>query len=234
MNVQMIPAALALFFFVVPPLLAGMGLVPSLPAFMAWVFSLVPGIIAVGMGLRLVSKGDPKFGLLGIALGLLPPLVIGYGMVKSRAYPPINDITTNFEAPPGFQKAQEAPDNQGRDLSYPLMYKSPQAQAYPDLKDIEVARPAPEVFQVVQAALATDAKLKIVAVDSENMRLEGEEKSTLFGFVDDFVVEVRATGDKSLVVLRSKSRFGQADFGANALRLRRMIDLVQSKLGPTS
>ncbi len=52
-------------------------------------------------------------------------------------------------------------------------------------------------------------------------KIEGVDTSWLFRFKDDFVIEVRPDGaDGSLVHMRSKSRDGKGDVGANAKRIR--------------
>ena len=51
-------------------------------------------------------------------------------------------------------------------------------------------------------------------------RLEAREVSGLFRFVDDVAVRVRPAEGGSRVDVRSKSRVGQGDVGANAKRIR--------------
>jgi hypothetical protein len=47
------------------------------------------------------------------------------------------------------------------------------------------------------------------------------------GFVDDIVVRVRPRPDGSLVDVRSKSRDGQGDLGANAARIRQLANALR-------
>jgi uncharacterized protein (DUF1499 family) len=48
---------------------------------------------------------------------------------------------------------------------------------------------------------------------------EGFSTSRLFRFKDDFVIEVRPYETGSIVQMRSKSRVGRGDVGANAARI---------------
>ena len=44
-----------------------------------------------------------------------------------------------------------------------------------------------------------------------------------FGFKDDIVIRVETTSEGSVVDLRSASRVGRGDLGANAVRIRTFI-----------
>ena len=58
-------------------------------------------------------------------------------------------------------------------------------------------------------------------------RLEAYAESRIFHFIDDIVIRVRpAPGDGSILDLRSNSRVGQGDVGANAARIRAFRDAL--------
>ena len=63
-------------------------------------------------------------------------------------------------------------------------------------------------------------------------RIEGTATSRWFGFKDDVVIRIRpgAKGG-SLIDMRSKSRVGKSDIGANAARLRELRELILDELG---
>ena len=50
--------------------------------------------------------------------------------------------------------------------------------------------------------------------------VEAYDVTAVFQFVDDVVIRVRPAGDGSVVDLRSNSRVGGGDLGANAARIR--------------
>ncbi len=50
--------------------------------------------------------------------------------------------------------------------------------------------------------------------------LEATQTSRIFRFVDDICVRLRPDGTATLIDVRSKSRVGQGDLGANAKRIR--------------
>src|SRR2546421_3562389 len=55
--------------------------------------------------------------------------------------------------------------------------------------------------------------------------------SDLMGFRDDIVVRVRADGEGARVDVRSSSRYGSFDFGANAARVRSLVEDIDDAVG---
>lgn len=224
-----IPAILAVVLFTIPPLLSHAGLLPPFTAFLIWIGSLVPGVIALLVGAHAATKGRISQGLISLAIGLVPIGVIGSGAIEGRRYPPVNDIATNLDSPPQFVAAADADENQGKDLTYPQDYRGPVSAAYPDLISLQLPMPAAEAFTMVRSAADSMPNWRIVRVDPETMIIEGEETSGLFQFTDDFVIRVLPMDGTSQVDMRSRSRVGQADFGANANRIRKFFATLSSR-----
>ena len=59
-------------------------------------------------------------------------------------------------------------------------------------------------------------------------RLEATATTPWFGFKDDVVVRVRASGGGSRVDVRSLSRIGGSDLGTNARRVRTFLERLRS------
>ena len=53
----------------------------------------------------------------------------------------------------------------------------------------------------------------------------------IFGFEDDVAIRVRDVGGKSVIDMRSKSRDGRGDLGANAARIRAYVSALEKRLG---
>jgi len=53
--------------------------------------------------------------------------------------------------------------------------------------------------------------------------LEASDTSLLFGFIEDVVLSIQASEQCTLVDMRSMSRVGKSDMGANAQRIRRFL-----------
>lgn len=154
---------------------------------------------------------------LAIALGLLI-VVLGAASTGGDA-PPINDITTDLEEPPAFADADLVPDYRGRDMGYPPEFVPVVRESYPDLAPHRVPDPPADAFlRAVRAAegLGWD----VVAKDGGAGAFYARDVSALFRFVDDVVVRVRPDGTGSIIDVRSKSRDGRGDMGANAARIR--------------
>jgi len=115
-----------------------------------------------------------------------------------------------------------------RDYAYPdstlseaerAAYTAEQVAAYPDVATLELALPPEQAFAAVREA-ALELGWEIVEEDPASGRLEATQSTALFRFVDDVVVRVRPGGPGSRVDVRSKSRDGKGDVGANAARIR--------------
>jgi Protein of unknown function (DUF1499) len=159
------------------------------------------------------------------------------------ALPPINDITTDTVNPPRFQQLAIArgtgtganSPNYGGERVARL-----QANAYADLRSLVVVdRPADEVFDLARRVASGRKGLgwKVLAEEPPAPRkpgiIEATERTTLLGFVDDIVVRVTGSDAEARVDVRSASRFGRHDFGANASRIRRFLRELQSRLEAT-
>ena len=69
---------------------------------------------------------------------------------------------------------------------------------------------------------------EITFEDKANGHFEGVATTRLFRWRDDFIIEVTPAGEgKSRIDMRSKSREGKSDLGANARRIRRFFEAKQ-------
>jgi uncharacterized protein (DUF1499 family) len=71
----------------------------------------------------------------------------------------------------------------------------------------------------------------VVATAPDKLRLEATDTTLLFGFKDDIVVRITPHGNGSVVDVRSQSRIGGSDFGANASRVRAYLKRVATASG---
>ena len=172
------------------------------------------------------SRAGVGFGLGAAGVALVVALVSSAGNV-----PTINDITTDPDDPPEFVAAALAEANAGRDLSYPgASFAAQQRKAYPDLAPLHLQVVSVVAFQRVRKA-AADLGWEITAIDRVDHTLEATGATRVFRFVDDIVVRVRARGDTSVVDVRSKSRDGRGDLGANAARIRAFLAAMEGGSG---
>ena len=140
--------------------------------------------------------------------------------------PLINDITTTPDAPPAFRRAALLPENRGRDMTYSIDNIARQRKAYPDLKPLG-RNDAPEsAYEAALAAARRMPRWDITAVDAAARVIEAVASTGLLRFKDDVVIEVRPNGSGSAVHMRSKSRLGKGDLGANAARIRAYFEAL--------
>ena len=207
--------------FVVGPLLAHIGVFPALGGFMLFGVGGVFGLIALVLGIITAVRGGGGRGL--VLAGVLSAVFLAVA-IPSGKVPPINDITTDTANPPQFVSAATLPANHGRDMKYPgVTFAEQQRAGYPDLAPMKLAMPVDEAFKRVTAAAHGMPDTEITRVDPQAHALKGTSTTRVFRFHDDFVIEVRPDGAGSVVQMRSKSRDGKGDVGANAARIKALF-----------
>jgi uncharacterized protein (DUF1499 family) len=177
-----------------------------------------------GLALRNVRRGHA--GMLAVALvaGLVAAAVPLRFQQLARGAPPIHEVTTDPEDPPAFVAvlalrvtAPNPPEYGGEKIA------AQQRAAYPDIQPVVLALPVKEAFaraHGVSQALGWE----VVAVDADAGRIEASDTTPWFGFKDDVVVRVLPAGTTgSRIDVRSKSRVGRGDAGANAKRVRKFL-----------
>jgi len=215
---------LAVLTALLGPALAHFEIVAPVVGFGTFAVGLLFAVLCLALGLLALALGPaasrPATGG-GIIPGVIVILAVFVAAGAGQNAPRINDITTDTANPPAFVTAQTLPDNAGRDMSYPGAEFAAQQQAgYPDLDAKPLAVPPDEAFKQVAAAARTIDGWSITREDAAARAVEGYDTSRLFRFKDDFVIEVRPLNGQSLVQMRSKSRDGRGDMGANATRIR--------------
>jgi uncharacterized protein (DUF1499 family) len=216
-------AVTAAAMFVIGPAAAHFGIVPPLAGFVIFVLGGVIGLFNSIAGVVAFRRGARGRAVAIIALSELPALLLIYASARGFGKPSINDITTDLTEPPNLVYAQSQPGNDGRDMVYPESFKEIVRAAYPDLRPLHLAEP-PDAAFARAVRLARQQPTWQVLYDNPTSRIfEGVATSDLFRFQDDFVVRVRADSKGSVVDMRSKSRDGKGDLGANAERIRAFL-----------
>lgn len=206
------------------PLLAHLALVRPLTGFATFALGALlalAGLVLGGFGLRATRGGRPgrRLAWFAVAAGAAVLAALLAGALPGRGAPRINDVTTSPDDPPTFEAAAGEAANRGRDMAYPAEFAAIQRAAYPDLAPIRLGLAPAEAFARAQAT-ARALGWEVTLVDPARGILEARAVSRVFRFVDDVAIRVRPAGGGSVVDLRSKSRDGQGDLGANAARIR--------------
>jgi len=181
----------------------------------AAVLSLVGMIVARPGGAR---RGFP-LALLGLGIGLVALIIPWQWWQKAQRVPFIHDITTDLENPPLFvailplrASAPNTAEYGGPEVA------AQQRTGYPDLGPLTLQVPPEQAFSRALAA-AQGMEWEIVVSEPTEGRIEATATTFWFGFKDDVVVRVTPTNGGSRIDVRSVSRVGRSDVGANAERI---------------
>jgi uncharacterized protein (DUF1499 family) len=190
---------------------------------------LVLGLIAVLLSLvGLTRPGSKGMALAGVVLGL-----IAAGMPAKSIYTaknsPIHDVSTDIGNPPQFVAVLplRAAAKAANSTDYDAKTAELQKQTYPDVGPLHLELPPAQAFDRALAA-ARGEGWEIVASDPAQGRVEATATTFWFSFKDDIVVRTAAEGNGSRIDVRSLSRIGKSDVGANARRIRAYLAKVKA------
>ncbi len=196
----------------------------------------IAGTIVSIAGAILARPGGRYRGLLPSIAGILLG-AIAFGVPASYYYtakrlPRIHDITTDTANPPKFHAVLEfrkgapnSPEYGGPEIA------AEQRAAYPDIRPLEAAIPTDKAYY---GALETAIKMgwRIVNGNEREGRIEATDTTRWFGFKDDIVIRISpAAGNGSRIDIRSVSRVGISDVGANACRIRSFLKRLEKTAG---
>lgn len=184
------------------------GFYAAVAGFMAGLGGLLVWAIRRGVGL----------GWLLAALVASAP-VVGIGLVwqyRGATTPAINDISTDTQDPPVFWDTPSPTD-------YPSANVQLQEEGYPDLAPLKMGQSPMQVFEMA-LALVKKRGWTVLAAAPDEGRIEAMAYSPLFGFADEVALRIEpGDGGGTRVDMRSRSRIGRIDRGANARRIERFL-----------
>jgi uncharacterized protein (DUF1499 family) len=200
----------------------------SVLAFLAFLF----GLFGLVLWLRGGRPADRVHVLVGSALSLAVLLQMGGQFALAQSVPAIHDISTDVANPPEFEAIAplraDAPNSMAYDAETlaPLM-----AQHYPDVTPLILQADPAAVFARAEALVA-ELGWTLVASDPATGRIEAYDTTALYGFIDDVVIRIGPEGPRGARVdVRSLSRVGQSDLGANAARIRAFLSALAPNRG---
>ncbi len=212
---------------------------------------VLAGVILVATLVKAPRKGW-RWALVALVLPALALSYLGWVRSQSQGIPPIHDISTRASDPPVFSPALMAArattpgSNPVGSLTVPIStfekYQGPRFSAIADRSLGEVAAEAyPEVRPLVSTqgveatftAAVAEARAQgwtIVSEDAASGLVEATATTFWFGFKDDVAIRVRSEGQGSVVDVRSTSRVGLSDMGANAARIEAYLSGLAARL----
>lgn len=183
------------------------------------------GIAGVVLALAAVAATRPRGGALA---SLAAALVLAGATVaipwralqRARTLPPIHDVTTDTGDPPPFVAVLPLRAGAANSAAYGGdSVAALQRRGYPDVRPAHLDL-APGAAYARALAAARGMGWDLVAADSAAGRIEATATTRWFGFKDDVVVRLRPDAAGTRVDVRSVSRVGGSDVGANAARIR--------------
>lgn len=190
----------------------------------------VAGLLALLGTIRWRVPGALARGIVAVLVGAAVVGVPWYWQSKARSVPPIHDISTDVENPPAFEAILPLREDAPNPAEYGGEEIARQQQeAYPDLQTLTFSASPGSVFEESLAA-AEELGWGIVEADTESGRIEAVATTTWFGFKDDVVIRVRGRDGSTRVDVRSVSRVGRSDVGANAERIRAFRERLEARL----
>ena len=185
---------------------AGAGVIAALAGLVAWLRR---------------RKGSASAVLLGLILSL-PVAGLGAAFeIAARTTPPINDISTDTEDPPVFWFTATPSD-------YPAQNAESQRAAYPDVRPLDLSLPVDDAFAAA-LALVEERGWEVLSADPAESQIEAIARSRLFGFEDEVAIRVTETETGARIDMRSRSRLGQIDRGANARRIEAYLADLETR-----
>ena len=206
-------------------------------------YVLFGALVIALIALPLAFFTPPRRGVMSALLALLIPAAgLGYGIyvgAKAREIPPIHDISTDVIDPPAFSEEVAAvraaiPGGNSLDLaskrtSDGRTFVALQREAYPDIEHISTSVDRARAYEAA-LALAREQGWAIGRNDAASGAIEAVAESFWYGFKDDIAIRVRADGSGARVDMRSVSRVGMGDLGANAARMGPFLAALRERL----
>ncbi len=203
---------------------------------------LVLAIVGLLMALLVKPRQGWQRALVAV---IIPALALGFAasvMSKAKDIPPIHDIATDIQDPPAFSKAvidARAAIAGGNPIA-PMNVAVPALKgktvgelgkaANPDLAPLALSQSVPDATKLVAEVARAEG---LTVTSTGDGVVEAVAETFWFGFKDDVVFRIRpaATGSGSVVDIRSTSRVGMSDLGANGKRIGALSAAIKAKAG---
>ena len=147
----------------------------------------------------------------------------------------IHDVTTDADNAPPFVALRELRLQCRNGVLYSGLRGATHHARYPDIAPALYTQPPATIFQAALVAAKAMGWVIAAAVESEG-RIEATATTRLMRFKDDVVIRLRADADAGASTngtrldIRSASRIGSSDFGANARRIHRFLQELDNRL----
>ncbi len=185
---------------------------------------LVIGIVVLVFALRTGRRAAALPIGMGLAGSALVLALLGWQYRLATTAPFLHQVSTDREDPPEFFAVVALRGEDANPLAYDEAVAEVQAAGYPQLDTLHTQLAPSESFDRA-VRVAEELGWLIVNEDPSAGLVEATDTTFWFGFKDDVAIRIRADANGgSLVDVRSVSRVGGSDLGANAARIERFIE----------
>jgi uncharacterized protein (DUF1499 family) len=157
--------------------------------------------------------------------------------LQAMRLPVLNDVSTDPRDPPAFSQSREAQAARGGMVHGAIAPGTAAAEraAYPGVQPILVELEADEAYQIaLKAAVARGWKIvekSPPGVGRSGLgHIDAIDRTLIMGFPDDITIRVKPLAGQTRIDVRSASRYGRSDFGANASRIEKYAQELQNQL----
>jgi uncharacterized protein (DUF1499 family) len=144
----------------------------------------------------------------------------------------IHDVSTDADDPPQFIALRDLRLKCENGVDYSGLKGEQHHQQHPHIAPAAFHQSPAVIFHAALAAASTMGWAIAAEVEAEG-RIEATATTRLLRFKDDVVIRIRAfgtTGDGALLDIRSASRVGSSDLGANAKRIHMFFLELNNRL----
>lgn len=201
---------------------------------LATIISLIAILVgAVALVLSLRSGKLNTSAAVGVLIAISVAIVPVMGFVDALTHPLIHDVSTDLENPLRFEAVLDKRPASANALETSAEMRAEttalQKQGYPHLAPLMLGMTQEKAFDLVLANVK-DMGWEIISAEENTGIIEAVASTQLFGFQDDVILRVQAqTGyNKTRVDMRSVSRVGESDLGANAKRIAAFLAQVDA------
>jgi len=151
----------------------------------------------------------------GVFVGLIAIVFVASLVFFAGRYPATNDVSTAPNVTPKWGEKISASSSQASLVD---------GQAFVFAETRQYKLDEQTALELISQAAKSQGWKKLDQSRSSPAELHQYfEARTLLGFVDDVTISTRTTAQLVIVNLRSASRFGEADFGANSRRIEQFL-----------
>ncbi|GHB60536.1 hypothetical protein GCM10008107_07230 [Psychrosphaera saromensis] len=200
----------------------------KLTGFISMAVLLIAILVAI---FALVKKQKDLAKTCAVVAVLVALPVVGLSMqaAKAKSLPFIHQVSTDTVDLPKFKVIVALRGENSNPLDYDSEKLAPlQQAAYPQLQTIVSELNVDAAFAKA-VDVTNDLGWEIVAQNKDSGMIEAVDTTLLWAFKDDVAIRVQMTDSGSKIDLRSISRVGMSDLGANAARITKFITAFKLK-----